>query len=199
MGCRISTRVWARSLATASTLVFATLTLACSAHDKTANGDATSTVASAGSLADSATPASPRGTVHLVVASGPHAGTYDATMTDGGCSYGLTSAGAWGNQYSVDKKDPKAFTSLQLIVPDAKAAASGTSAFQLTAGFGPLFGSGAASYDVNTLPTANTKSGSGTVTVDDKGNTGTVTFDVKTADGIALKGTIECSAVMRAS
>lgn len=198
MSCGLSARVSARSFATISSLMFATLTLACSPHDKPAGGDTTSTVA-AGSLAASATPASAQGTVHLEVGSGPHAGTYDATMKDGGCSYGLAGAGAWGNQYSVDKSDPKAFTSLQLIVPDAKAAASGTSEFQLTAGFGPLFASDATKYDVNTLPNASTKSGSGKVTVDDKGKTGTVTFDVKTADGVALKGTIECSAVMRAS
>jgi len=189
----------ARSLTTASSLIFATLMLACSAHDKTASGDTTSTVASAGSIAESATPAAVQGIIHLEVASGPRAGTYDAKMKDGGCSYGLAGAGAWGNQYSVNSKDPRAFTSLQLIVPDAKTAAAGTSAFQLTAGFGPLVGSGGTRYDVNKLPTAPTKSGSGKVTVDDKGNTGKVTFDVKTADGIALKGTIECSAVMRAS
>lgn len=198
MGCRLPARLSARSFATISSLVFAMLTLACSPHEKPAAGDTTSSVA-AGSLADSATPASAQGTVHLEVGSGPHAGTYDATMKDGGCSYGLAGAGAWGNQYSADKSDPKAFTSLQLIVPDAKAAASGTSAFELTAGFGPLFGSGATRYDVNTLPTSGAKSGSGKVTVDDKGRTGTVTFDVKTAEGIALKGTIECGAVMRAS
>lgn len=199
MSRRISARVSARSFAAASTVMFAMLTLACSAHDKAAHGDTTSTVASAGALADSATPAGIQGTVHLEVASGPHAGTYDVKMTDGGCSYGLAGPDAWGNQYSVDKKDPKAFTSLQLIVPDAKAAAAGTSVFELTAGFGSLFGPDAAKYDVNTLPNAATKSGSGKVTVDDKGKTGTVTFDVKTADGVALKGTIECSAVMRAS
>ena len=199
MSCRISARALARSFAIASTVMFATLALACSAHDKSAGGDTTTTVASNGTLADSATPAGVQGTVHLVVASGPHTGTYDAKMTDGGCSYGLAGPGAWGNQYSVSKNDPKAFTSLQLVVPDAKAAAAGTSAFELTAGFGPIFGSGATRYDVNTLPNAGTKSGSGTVTVEDKGKTGKVTFDVKTAAGIALKGTIECSAVMRAS
>lgn len=188
----------ARSLAAVSTLVFAALSVACSSHDKSAAGDSTSTVAAAGSLADSATPAPAKGKVHLEVGSGPRAGAYDATMTDGGCSYGLTSPGSWGNQYSVDKKDPKAFTSLQLIVPDAKAAAAGTSVFQLTAGFGPLFGSGATSYDVNTTG-KGTQGGSGKVTVDDKDTTGKVTFDVKTAEGVALKGTIDCSAVMRAS
>lgn len=200
MVCSIPTRATmprrARSLATLSTLVLGALTLACSPHDKSAGNDSTTTVAAAGSLADSATPAPVKGKVHLEVGSGPLAGTYDATMTDGGCSAGLTGPGAWGNQYSVNKKDPKAFTSLQLIVPDAKGAAAGASVFQLTAGFGPLFGTGATSYDVNTTSNG-TQGGSGKVTVDDKGTTGKVTFDVKTAQGISLKGTIECNSVMR--
>lgn len=186
----------ARALVTVSTLVLGALTLACSAHDTSAGDDSTTTVSSAGSLAGSATPAPVKGKVHIEVGSGPLAGTYDATMTDGGCSYGLTGPGSWGNQYSVNKKDPKAFTSLQLIVPDAKGAAAGTSVFQLTAGFGPLFGSGATSYDVNTT-SKGTQSGSGKVTVDDKVTTGKVTFDVKTAQGVALKGTIDCNSVMR--
>jgi hypothetical protein len=188
----------ARSLAAVSTLIVVALALACSSHAKSAGDDSTSTAASAGSLADSAAPAPVKGKVHIEVGSGPLAGTYDATMTDGGCSYGLTGPGAWGNQYSVDKKDPKAFTSLQLIVPDTKAAAAGTTVFHLTAGFGPLFGSGATSYDINTTP-QGTQGGSGKVTVDDKGTTGKVTFDVKSANGVALKGTIDCNSVMRAS
>lgn len=198
MGCRLSTRVSVRSFAVACSLMFATLTLACSPHDKPAVTDTTSSVA-AGSLADSAAPASVQGTVHLEVIGGLLPGSYDATMKDGGCSYGLAGATAWGNQYSVDAKDPKTFSSLQLIVPDTKAAAAGTQVFELTAGFGPLFGNGATRYDVNTLPTAGAKSGSGTVSVDDKGKTGKVTFDVKTAEGVALKGTIVCNSVMRAS
>jgi hypothetical protein len=184
-------------LAAVSTLMVAAITFACSSHAKSAGDDSTTTVASAGSLADRATtPAPVKGKVHIEVGSGPLAGTYDATMTDGGCSYGLTGPGAWGNQYSVDKKDPKAFTSLQLIVPDTKAAAAGTTVFHLTAGFGPLFGSGATSYDINTTP-QGTQAGSGKVTVDDKGTTGKVTFDVKSANGVALTGTIECNSVMR--
>lgn len=185
-----------------SALVLGTLVAACSGRKENSGTDTAGTASMNGAVADAADPAAanaPKGTVHLVVSGGPLAGTYDAKMTDGGCSYGLTGAGSWGNQFSTSTNDPKAFTSLQLIVPDAKAAARGTSAFQMTAGFGPLFGKGSTSYDVNTRADASTKTGSGTVTVDDKGSTGHVMFDAKTADGVGLKGTIECASVMRAS
>lgn len=187
-----------RSFVTASTLLLAGLTLACSGRDKPGNTDRVNTAAAATVPAADAPAVAATGSVHLQVIGGPRAGTYDAQMKDGGCSYGLAGPTAWGNQYSVVATDPKAFTSLQLIVPDTKAAAAGTSVFQLTAGFGPLFGSGATTYTVNTRPNG-TKAGSGQVSVADHGKTGRVTFDVKTADGVELKGTIECTSVMRAS
>jgi hypothetical protein len=180
-------------------LVLGALVVACSGQKDKHGSD---TISVSGSIADTPAPApadAPKGTVHLVVDGGPLAGTYDAKMMDGGCSYGLTGAGAWGNQYSTNATSPKAFSSLQLIVPDAKAAAKGTTDFQMTVGFGPLFGKGQTSYDINTRANASTKSGSGTVTVDDKGSTGRVTFDVKSAEGVGLKGTIDCASVMRAS
>jgi hypothetical protein len=67
----------------------------------------------------------------------------------------------------------------------------------MTVQFGPLFGSGGHSYDVNTRPESSNKGGSGTVTVQDQGSTGKVTFDAKSKDGVGLKGTIDCQDVMR--
>lgn len=148
-------------------------------------------------MASAAPDGASKGTVHLEVIGGPNAGSYDADMLESGCSYGLAGPTAWGNQYSIDTEDAKAFSSLQLIVPDAKAAAGGTSTFQITAQFGPIFGGGGASYDVNTRPDAPKKSGSGTVTVEDHGSTGRVTFDAKTDANVELKGTIDCKSVLR--
>jgi hypothetical protein len=131
--------------------------------------------------------------VHLVITGGPNAGTYDATTDRGGCSAGLTGKGSFGNQFSQPKeKDPKKLNSVQLIVPDAKAAAAGTHSFTLIVGFGPIFHR-AAEYKVDT----DKKSGSGTVTVHDKGATAEVVIDAKTADGVTLKGTIDCKSVTR--
>ncbi len=131
--------------------------------------------------------------VHLVITGGPNAGTYDGTTDKGGCSAGLTGKGSFGNQFSLPKeKDPKKLNSVQLVVPDAKAAASGTHAFTLIVGFGPIIHR-AAEYKVET----DKKSGSGTVTVHDKGTAAEVLFDAKTAGGVTLKGTIDCKSVIR--
>ena len=111
-------------------------------------------------------------TVDLTITGGPNAGKHHATTERGGCSAGLTGPGSFGNQLSDPKnKDPKAFNSLQLIVPDAKKAASGTGEFSLTVGFGPLM-SRSATYEVDTPK--GKKNGAGTVTIDDKGSSATV-------------------------
>lgn len=127
--------------------------------------------------------------ITLDVTGGPNAGHYVVKVTDGGCS---DMSGTWGNQYSIDSKNTKQFSSLQLMVPNAKDAAHGTSTFTMTVGFGPLFGGGAR-YDVG----GPTKAGAGTVKVNDRGSSATVTFDAKTAAGVGLKGTIECHSVTR--
>lgn len=133
-------------------------------------------------------------TVHVVIANGPNAGTYEGETDRGGCSAGLTGAGSFGNQFSMPKsKDPKAFNSLQLIVPDAKAAAGGTHDFELHVGFGPIMNR-SAEYVIVTKK----GQGSGTVTVADHGATAMVTFDGTTAAGVKLHGTIDCKSILRA-
>jgi len=132
-------------------------------------------------------------TVHVVITGGKRAGTYDGSTDRGGCSAGMTGKGSFGNQYSLPKEnDPKVLNSVQLIVPDAKAAASGTHNFFLNVAFGRIFKRDA-EYKVDT----EKKSGTGTVTVHDKGSTATINFDAKTADGVHLVGTIDCKSVMR--
>lgn len=179
--------------ATVAALGFLSLVAACS--KESASADSTGAATSASSASDA--PGAAKGKIHLEVSGGANAGTYDVEMKDAGCSYGLAGEHAWGNQYSIDTTDPKQLSSLQLIVPDAKGAASGTSTFQMTVQFGPLFGSGGHSYDVNTRPDASKQQGSGTVTVQDQGSTGKVTFDAKSGDGVGLKGTIDCQSVVR--
>lgn len=43
-------------------------------------------------------------TVHVVIANGPNAGTYDGQTDRGGCSAGLTGPGSFGNQFSLPKE-----------------------------------------------------------------------------------------------
>lgn len=178
----------------AAVVAVAMLVLGCS---KSGDDHAADTAAPAAATAKAGAPGSGGESVHLEVTGGANAGTYDEAVSDGGCSYGLAGKGAWGNQYSVDASDAKKFSSLQMVVPDAKAAAAGTSNFHMTVGFGPLFGQGHVEYDVDTRSDAPSKHGSGTVTVEDHGSTGKVTFDAKTADGVGLKGTIDCHSVIR--
>ena len=133
-------------------------------------------------------------TVHVVITGGKHAGTYDGSTDRGGCSAGMTGKGSFGNQYSLPKEnDPKVLNSVQIIVPDAKAAASGTHNFTLKVAFGRIFKRDA-EYNVDT----EKKSGTGTITVHDKGSTATINFDAKTADVVHLVGTIDCKSVTRA-
>ncbi|HEX3577424.1 MAG TPA: hypothetical protein VHY33_02575 [Thermoanaerobaculia bacterium] len=133
-------------------------------------------------------------TVHVVITGGKHAGTYDGSTDRGGCSAGMTGKGSFGNQYSLPKEnDPKVLNSVQIIVPDAKAAANGTHNFSLTVAFGRIFKRDA-EYKVET----EKKSGTGTITVHDKGSTATINFDAKTADGVHLVGTVDCRSVTRA-
>lgn len=187
---------FSHSRAFVGALALVTAVAACSKKEA-ATSDSTGAAATPSASASDASSGGSMGKIHLEVSGGANAGTYDVEMKDAGCSYGLAGEKAWGNQYSIDTKDPKAFSSLQLVVPDAKAAANGTSTFQMTAQFGPLFGEGGHSYDVNTRTDVGKKGGSGTVTVQDQGKTGKVTFDAKTADGVGLKGTIDCQSVTR--
>jgi len=138
--------------------------------------------------------AEPTESIHVVITGGPNAGTYDGTTDRGGCSAGFTGTGSWGNQYALVKENnPKILNSLQMIVPNAKEAAKGTHNFFLNVAFGRITAR-VAEYKVET----EKKSGSGTVTVNDKGATAVVTFDATTAAGVHLQGTIDCKSVTRA-
>lgn len=132
-------------------------------------------------------------TIHVVITGGAHAGTYDGSTDRGGCSAGMTGHGSFGNQYSLPKENnPKVLNSVQLIVPDAKAAANGTHNFFLNVAFGRIF-----KRDAEYKVEPEKKMGTGTVTVHDKGSTATINFDAKTADGVHLVGTIDCKSVTR--
>jgi hypothetical protein len=132
-------------------------------------------------------------TIHVVITGGAHAGTYNGSTDRGGCSAGMTGKGSFGNQYSLPKEnDPKVLNSVQIIVPDAKAAANGTHNFFLNVAFGRIF-KRVAEYKVE----PEKKMGTGTVTVHDKGSTATINFDAKTADGVHLVGTVDCKSVTR--
>jgi hypothetical protein len=129
--------------------------------------------------------------------SGPHAGTYQATSTEGACSTGTgnDNGGGWGNQYSINSTDPKEFSSLQLIA-DTEPGANETSKFLTTVTFGELFGASGTNYEIKTLDEDNPE-GSGVVNIDDGGDTATISIKGETADGTPIEATIECLSVIR--
>jgi hypothetical protein len=142
----------------------------------------------------------PAETVHLEVMGGVWTGTYNATSTAGGCTAGANGPGSWGNElYVSNVTDLTALVNLPLIVPDAKAAKDGTSAFYLAVGFGPLARRTEITYqlEVETRPNQKHSWGSGLVTVQDNGDSAIVAFTANTASGVAFKGTITCNTVTR--
>ena len=124
---------------------------------------------------------------------GPHAGTYDRTSTSATCSAGLTGDGSWGNQYS-DDTITDGLSSLQLIVDDAKAAASGTSEFLTTLTFGKLFSQTATEYTIDTREGTSDK-GRGTVKVVGDSKKATVTIQGEPEAGVQINATIQCNEV----
>jgi len=139
-------------------------------------------------------PASLSAMIQLNVTGGPMAGQYSAEVAQGGCTAGLANPGSWANQYVVDTQDPRTFSSLQLLVPNAEGRGA-SDQFMMTVTFGPV--QEPTEFHVETRGDAGNRSGSGTVLVEDNGNSGKVVFDARTADGVGLQGTITCRSVIR--
>ena len=154
------------------------------------------TIAAATVIATTLHAQAPVEKVHVVITGGKHAGTYDAVGTRAGCSANATGAGSFGNQLSSTKGDPKAFNSLQLIIPNAKAAAAGTAEFQMIIGFGPIM-QRTGELEVNTIATEKKKTGSGNVKLKDSGKTADIEINATTASGDKIVATISCLSVLR--
>ena len=142
----------------------------------------------------------PAETVHLEVNGGAWTGTYEATSTGGGCTAD-EKKGSWSNElYVTSALKPNDLVNLPLTVPDAKAAANGTSEFYLGIGFGPLNKRLDATYQIQIETRKDHPKdwlGSGTVTIEDKGDTAVVRFQGTSARSEAIKGTITCNSVTR--
>jgi hypothetical protein len=142
----------------------------------------------------------PAETVHLEVVGGVWTGTYNATSTGGGCTAGANGPGSWGNELFVGNVTAlNALVNLPLVVPDAKAAKDGTSAFYLGVGFGPLARRQDVTYqlEIEARPNQKHPTGSGLVTVQDNGDSAVVVFTATTSSAVELKGTITCNTVTR--
>jgi hypothetical protein len=130
----------------------------------------------------------PTASVNMTVTGGEFAGSYSGSVADGGCSRNLTGDNTFGVQYSTDQKVK--LSSVQVLVYDAKAAASGTDAFKSSFTFGDLFSGTGVDID------PSTNAGTGTVTVDDRGDSATVKISGETGDGDKIDATVECNGVI---
>lgn len=179
------------------------LLLALAACSKSTDSTKETTVATEAPATAPAADAAPvssdnKGTIHLVVTGGAHAGTYDAVMHDGGASYGFSGPGQFGNQYSEDGKKPNELSSVQLVVNDVKGDKTATSGFQTTITFGPLVNG--ASLNINTFPDASRPEGKGQLSLKYGGGKGpaTVHFTGETKAHEKLDMTIEATEVATA-
>jgi hypothetical protein len=126
--------------------------------------------------------------VHVVVASGPQAGTYDSTGVKSDCNISSTGSGA--TYIDVTKTDGVT----GLTFSSGQGGASATQFY-----FDVLFGAVDIHQPVLEIdaldPTA--PNGSGTATLADNGATIKWSIDGKTKDGVAITATIECGPVDR--
>jgi hypothetical protein len=126
--------------------------------------------------------------IHVVVASGPLAGTYDRTGIKYDCNTSATGSGAT----FLDMATTEGVSSLTFS--SGVGGASVTSFY-----FNVIFGAPATSTDVLEIQTlvADSAQGSGTATLQDNGSTIKWTIDGTTEDGIGIQATVECGPVDR--
>ncbi len=125
--------------------------------------------------------------VDVTVTGGEFEGTYSGSVPEAGCSRGANGENTFGLQYSTD--EDVELSSVQLIVNDAAAAASGSDDFLTMFTFGDYVEG--TTIEVEPLE----GNGSGTVSLDDRGGTATITVDAETSDGVAIGATVECHSV----
>ena len=128
---------------------------------------------------------------HVEVASGPLAGTYDHT----GVKLDCNTSGSGSGATDLNLEETDGFKGLTFI--SAEAGANPAMFY-----FQALFADPDAgllqqpALEINLLDPA-TASGSGTAQLEDKGGTIKWSVDGKTADGIGVKGSVECGPVDR--
>ncbi|HWH23910.1 MAG TPA: hypothetical protein VNW68_03340 [Candidatus Limnocylindria bacterium] len=146
------------------------------------------TVALTPTAVDPNAPPTSRAEVDLVLTGGADAGSYSGVAEDGGCSRGATGENSFGLQYSSVEPGVE-FSSLQLIVGDAAAAAAGgTDDFSAMVTIGPLFEG--TNYEIDP-----SRGGSGELRIDDQDRTAVVHISGTTADGVGVEATIRCNSI----
>ncbi|MDQ2769358.1 MAG: hypothetical protein M3Y54_02510 [Bacteroidota bacterium] len=162
-----------RSLAALSLLLAAAACSPTTDTAKEATPAAADTPATPPAATETPAASANMGTVHVVIAGGKHAGTYDAVMHDGGASYGMAGEHVFGNQYSESDKKPNELSSVQLTVDNVTGDKTTTSGFTVSMAFGSLLGGDA--LNINTEPDASRPTGKGQVNLKYGGGKGPAT------------------------
>jgi hypothetical protein len=172
-------------------LVLAATLAACGTTGVDTSSDPTPTHSpTPAASAASSTSADAVGSIHAEIRGGPLVGMYDAESDTPLCTSGLAGDGSFGVQYSLDRAE--GLSHLELLIPVAALASTGTDEFTASIGFGPLVGGTTFELD----PVAG--GGTGTVQLDyDGGNSATVSLQGETGDGIGINVEIECRQVVQ--
>ena len=176
-------------------LIFAMLA-ACGGSSATTGpaGTTRTTAGNSPTAAPQATPGGPAGgtgaVVHVEVASGPQAGTYDKSGPKLDCNLGSTGSGAT----FLDTAETKGLTGVTFTSGSGTPRRRSTSRSRSPIRMSLLLQQPA--LEVSTLDPSKPK-GSGTAHLQDNQSTITWSFDGKTADAIGVKTTITCGPVDR--
>jgi hypothetical protein len=125
--------------------------------------------------------------VHVVVGSGPQAGTYDSTGAKEDCNTSPTGSGAT----YADATKTDGVTTLLFTADQGGANPTG---FEITVSFGAI-AVHQPFVEINT--NSSTPDGTGTATLEDNGATIKWTINGTTQDGVSVMATIECGPVDR--
>lgn len=136
----------------------------------------------------------PETIINVQFTGGDHAGSYEVSQEDSSCLYGTSNGDDWRNLYGSDSSSGGLSTAL-LLIPSTTEAASGSTDFFFSAGFGEYDSEAYLEYVLDP-PNGN---GSGTVTVQRDGHNATLSITGQTSGGVTVNATITCNTVLEMS
>lgn len=119
------------------------------------------------------------------------AGTYEVTQADSSCLYGTSNGDDWRTLYG-DMGEASELSTVLLLIPSTTAAASGSTDFFFSAGFGEYSSDDYLEYILDPM----NSNGTGTVTVEKDGNYALLTVTGQTSAGAIVNATITCNLVL---
>jgi hypothetical protein len=133
----------------------------------------------------------PETKISVQLTGGDDAGTYEVTQADSSCLYGTSNGDDWRTLYG-DMSEASKLSTVLLLIPSTTAAASGSTDFFFSAGFGEYSSEDYLEYILDPM----NNNGTGTVTVEKDGNTALLTVMGQTSAGVIVNATITCNLVL---